>query len=370
MSSGKNLNTGYGATGDGNIRDLLMIKTAVVILNWNGRKFLERFLGEVVANTTAPDTEVIIADNNSTDDSVDFLNKNFPSLRVIRLNNNYGYAGGYNRALMQIDADYYILLNSDVSVGCNWTEPLTMFMDLNPRAGACQPRIRSHDQPAQFEYAGAAGGYIDRYGYPFCRGRIFNVVEEDTGQYNNATEVFWASGACMIVRASAFNECKGFDDTFFAHMEEIDLCWRMQNAGYSIHYIPEPVVYHVGGGTLAYNSPFKIYLNFRNSLMMLAKNLPSGRLRRTIFTRQIFDGVAAIVFLFNGGVPAVRAVLKAHRDFRRERSNIVTRRNMTPPCDIYDPPHTMMNRSILFEYYINKRKKYSELKWQLHTDTR
>jgi len=347
-----------------------MIKTAVVILNWNGKKFLEKFLGEVVANTTTKDAEVIVADNNSSDDSLDFLKNNFPSLRVITLDCNYGYAGGYNRALSQIDADYYILLNSDISVGPNWTEPLTMFMDLNPRAGACQPRIRSYSQPSHFEYAGAAGGYIDRYGYPFCRGRIFNTVEEDTDQYNDTAEVFWASGACMIVRASAFKECHGFDDTFFAHMEEIDLCWRMQNAGYSIHYVSEPVVYHVGGGTLAYNSPFKIYLNFRNSLMMLAKNLPESRVKQTIFVRQVFDGAAAIAFLFKGGLPAVKAVFKAHHDFRRERSNIVTRRNMTPPCDSYDYPHTMMNRSILFEYYFNNRKKYSELKWHLHTETR
>jgi GT2 family glycosyltransferase len=347
-----------------------MSKTAVVILNWNGKKFLEKFLGEVIDNTTAPDTEVIVADNDSTDDSLAYIEEHFPSVRVIRLDKNYGYAGGYNRALSQVDADYYILLNSDISVSKNWTGPLTMFMDLNPGAGACQPRIRSYSQPAYFEYAGAAGGYLDRYGYPFCRGRIFNDVEEDKEQYNNVAEVFWASGACMIVRASAFNACGGFDDTFFAHMEEIDLCWRMQNTGFTIHYIPDPVVYHVGGGTLEYNSPFKIYLNFRNSLMMLAKNLPERRVRRTIFVREVFDGVAALAFLFKGGIPAVKAVYKAHRDFRKERSNIVTRRNMTPPCDTYDLPHTMMNKSILFEYYFNNRKKYSEIKWHLHTEPR
>lgn len=347
-----------------------MSKTAVVILNWNGKRFLEKFLKEVVDNTTAPDTEVIVADNNSTDGSVDFLSHSFPALRVIKLDENYGYAGGYNRALSQISADYFILLNSDVSVGKNWTEPLTIFMDLNPLAGACQPKIRSFDRPEHFEYAGAAGGYVDRFGYPFCRGRIFNDTEEDKGQYDNPAEVFWASGACMAVRASAFNSCGGFDDTFFAHMEEIDLCWRMQNAGYTIHYLPDPVVYHVGGGTLNYNSPFKIYLNFRNSLMMLAKNLPARRLRRTIFVRKVFDGIAAAAFLFNGGMPAVKAVFKAYRDFRRERSNIITRRNMTPPCETYDPPHTMMDKSILFEYYFYKHKKYSEIKWHLHTETR
>jgi len=347
-----------------------MSNTAVVILNWNGKVFLEKFLPEVIANTTSPFTEVIVADNGSTDGSVSYLNQTFPSLRTIILENNYGYAGGYNRALSQIDADYYILLNSDVSVGKNWTDPLVLFMDLNPRAGACQPRIRSYQQPGYFEYAGAAGGYIDKYGYPFCRGRILNKVEEDHNQYNDATEIFWASGACMMVRASAFSACGGFDDAFFAHMEEIDLCWRMQNAGFSIHYIPEPIVYHVGGGTLAYNSPMKIYLNFRNSLMMLAKNLPARKVRGTLFIRKIFDGVAAVSFLFNGGIPAIKAVLKAHDDFRSSRSSIITRRNMTPPCDTYGPPHTMMNKSLIFEYYLSNKKKYSDLKWNLHTETR
>ena len=347
-----------------------MSKTAVVILNWNGKRFLEEFLSEVIENTTSEDTEVIVADNGSTDGSLEYIITNFPSLRTIALENNYGYAGGYNRALQQIDAEYYLLLNSDVSVGKNWTEPLTMFMDLNPRAGACQPRIRSHSNPTCFEYAGAAGGYIDKYGYPFCRGRIFGHIEEDHNQYNNVTEIFWASGACMMVRASAFNACGGFDDTFFAHMEEIDLCWRMQNAGYSIYFIPEPVVYHVGGGTLAYDSPFKIYLNFRNSLMMLAKNLPSRRVRRTIYIRQILDGIAAFSFLFNGGIPAVKSVLKAHRDYRKAKSAIITKRNMTPPCDTYGPPHTMMNKSLLFEYYINRNHKFSDIKWHLHTETK
>jgi GT2 family glycosyltransferase len=347
-----------------------MSKTAVVILNWNGIKFLEKFLPGVIENTTSPDTEVIVADNGSTDGSLDYIGRNFPLLRTIVLGNNYGYAGGYNRSLAQINAEYYILLNSDVKVDKDWTDPLITFMDLNPRAGACQPRIRSYSQPTYFEYAGAAGGYIDKYGYPFCRGRIFGEVEEDKGQYNNVTEIFWASGACMIVRASAFNTCGGFDDTFFAHMEEIDLCWRMQNAGYSIYYLPEPVVFHVGGGTLKYNSPLKIYLNSRNSLMTLTKNLPSRRVRHIIFTRQILDGIAPLSFLFNGGIPAVKAVFMAHRDFRKAKNTIITKRNLTPPCDTYGPPHTMMNKSLVFEYYINHKRKYSDIKWQLHTETR
>jgi len=341
-----------------------MSKTAVVILNWNGRSFLEKFLPDVIANTTADDTEVIVADNSSTDDSLAFLKAKYPGIRVIALESNFGYAGGYNRALQLVDAEYYILLNSDVSVGKNWTEPLTMYMDMNPRAGACQPRIRSYSQPSFFEHAGAAGGFIDKYGYPFCRGRIFNRIEEDHDQYNEITEIFWASGACMMVRASAFISCGGFDDTFFAHMEEIDLCWRMQNAGYGIYYLPEPVVYHVGGGSLAYNTPLKTYLNFRNSLMTLAKNLPLKHVRRTIFIRQLLDGVAAVKFIFDGGMPATKAVIRAHRDFRKARTAIITKRNMNPPCETYGPPHTMMNKSIVFEHYINHKQKFTEIKWQ------
>jgi len=340
-----------------------MSKTAVVILNWNGKSFLEKFLPDVIANTTDPDTEVIVADNGSTDDSVGFLKAVFPSVRIIVLNNNFGYAGGYNRALQEVDAEYFILLNSDVSVGENWTEPLTLFMELNPRAGACQPKIRSYSQPAHFEYAGAAGGYIDKYGYPFCRGRIFKTVEEDKGQYNDIAEIFWASGACMIVRASAFKSCGGFDDTYFAHMEEIDLCWRMQNAGYGIYYVPEPVVYHVGGGTLSYNKPYKTYLNFRNNLATLAKNLPLKRARRTIFIRQIMDGIAAVSFIFDGGFLAFKAVIKAHADFRKAKNTIITKRNMNPPCETYGPPHTMMNKSIVFEYYIDRHRKFSDIRW-------
>ncbi len=342
-----------------------MSKTAVVILNWNGRSYLERFLPEVITNTTTPDTEVIIADNGSTDDSVTFLRTTFPQIKVIELGQNYGYAGGYNHALALIDAEYFILLNSDVSVGAGWTDPLIMFMDLHPMAGACQPKIRAFNENSFFEYAGAAGGFIDRYGYPFCRGRIFNTIEEDKGQYEEITEVFWASGACMMVRSSAFRTCGGFDDSFFAHMEEIDLCWRMQNAGFTIYYLPDPVVYHVGGGTLSYNSPYKTYLNFRNSLMTLAKNLPRRQVRKTILIRMILDGIAAISFLFSTGIDSFKAVIKAHRDFRKERDIIITKRTIAPPHDTYWPPHTMLNRSIVSEYYLKKKKYFEDLDWKI-----
>jgi GT2 family glycosyltransferase len=236
-------------------------------------------------------------------------------------------------------------------------------MDMHPNVGACQPKIRSYASRNQFEYAGAAGGYIDRLGYPFCRGRIFETVEEDRGQYDDTREIFWASGSCIAVRGAAFDQCDGFDESFFLHMEEIDLCWRIQNAGYSVCYFPHSVVWHVGGGTLGYGSPSKIYYNFRNSLMMLAKNLPARHLRRTIFLRQVLDGLAAVMLLFREGRQAAFAVVRAHRDFRRQKTAIRTFRTITPNPGIFNSPHTVMNKYLLFEYYVRRRKIFSELKW-------
>ncbi|HUW93518.1 MAG TPA: glycosyltransferase family 2 protein [Bacteroidales bacterium] len=341
-----------------------MTKTAVVILNWNGRAFLEKFLPGVISGTTSPDTEVIVADNGSSDDSLSWLSVNHPDTRVILLDKNYGYAGGYNRALEQVEAEYYILLNSDVAVAKGWCDAMITFMDMHPAAGACQPKIRSFSEPEKFEYAGAAGGYLDKFGYPFCRGRMMNTTEADHGQYDDAREIFWASGACMTVRASAFEQCDGFDETFFTHMEEIDLCWRMQNAGFVIYYVPDTTVWHLGGGTLNYGSPQKVYYNFRNSLIMLSKNLPSRRIKRTIFIRQVLDGAAAIMFLFTSGWSSFAAVIKAHNDFRRARNSIKTLRSLSPVCETYGPPHTMMNKSFVFEYYIMKKRIFTSLKWQ------
>ena len=340
-----------------------MIRTAVVILNWNGKKILEQFLPGVVKNTLAPDTSVIVADNGSEDDSAKWVAENHPEVKVIRLDSNYGYAGGYNRALKEIEAEYYILLNSDVEVEPAWAEKLITFMEMHPDVGACQPRIRSYYNRDSFEYAGAAGGYIDRLGYPFCRGRIFDTIENDNGQYDDVREVFWASGSCMVVRGAAFDQCDGFDESFFLHMEEIDLCWRMQNAGYTISYFPHSVVWHVGGGTLGYGSPSKIYYNFRNSLIMLAKNLPAKHLRRTIFIRQVLDSLAVVMLLFREGRAAATAVLRAHRDFRRQKTAIRTFRTLTPNPGIFTP-HTTMNRYLLYEYYIRKRKTFTELRWR------
>jgi len=340
-----------------------MPKTAVVILNWNGKKYLEQFLPGVILNTLSADNVVIMADNGSDDDSVLWVSRNHPEVQVIRLDGNYGYAGGYNRALSQIEAEYYILLNSDVEVEPGWADKIITFMDMHPNVGACQPKIRSYASRDQFEYAGAAGGYIDRLGYPFCRGRIFETVEEDRGQYDDTREIFWASGSCIAVRGAAFDQCDGFDESFFLHMEEIDLCWRIQNAGYTVCYFPHSVVWHVGGGTLGYGSPSKIYYNFRNSLIMLAKNLPSRHLRRTIFIRQVLDGLAAVMLLFRQGRQAAFAVIRAHRDFRRQKTAIRTFRTITPNPGIFNSPHTVMNKYLLFEYFVRRRKIFSELKW-------
>lgn len=341
-----------------------MTRAAVVILNWNGRKYLERFLPGIIENTTAEDTEVIVADNGSDDDSVAWLEMNHPSVRIIRLEKNYGYAGGYNRALAQIDAEFYLLVNSDVMVKAGWAETLITFLELHPNAGACQPKIKSLASPTAFEYAGAAGGFIDKYGYPFCRGRVFDVVEEDRGQYDDPAEIFWASGSCMAVRATAFDQCDGFDDSFFLHMEEIDLCWRMQNAGFIICYVPEAEIFHLGGGTISYDSPSKVYYNFRNNLVMMAKNLPSRHLRRTLFIRMILDGLAAINLLFRSGRAAFSAVVRAHHDYRRAKTAIATFRAMSPHPDMYASPHTVMNKSVVFEYYILGKKKFSDIKWR------
>ncbi|MFW5756155.1 MAG: glycosyltransferase family 2 protein, partial [Tangfeifania sp.] len=246
---------------------------AIVILNWNGVKLFDTYLPSVIQNSEQPNVKLIVADNGSTDNSIEYLRKKFPSVKTIDLKKNYGFAEGYNQALKQVEADIFVLLNSDVEVTPGWLESALKLMEHDDSTVAVQPKILSHKKPHQFEYAGAAGGFIDRFGYPFCRGRILNRLEPDLGQYNKATPVFWASGACMFIKAEAFRKAGGFDGDFWAHMEEIDLCWRLKNQGYRIMYQPARVVFHLGGGTLSYNSPKKVYLNFRNNLFMLYKNL-------------------------------------------------------------------------------------------------
>jgi hypothetical protein len=333
------------------------MKTAVVILNWNGKHWLEKFLPNVISNSL--DATVIVADNNSTDDSVSYLKENFPNIQIIQNNGNYGYAKGYNLSLKQIDAQYFILLNSDIEVTENWISPIISLMDSNNTISACQPKILDYNNKTKFEYAGASGGYIDKFGYPFCRGRIFDDLEEDKGQYNKVTEVFWATGACLFVRASHFWEVGGLDNDFFAHQEEIDLCWRFKNKGYKIMADPKSVVYHVGGGTLNVGSPFKTHLNFRNNLYMLFKNLPLSSLFTVIPTRLVLDGIAAITFLNKEkGMSHLFAIAKAHFAFYFEIPKLITkRRKISQKSSLTGK----MNYSILMKNKLKGIKNFSDL---------
>lgn len=284
---------------------------AIVILNYNGSNYLKRFLPSVLASSYI-NKQIIIADNASTDDSIEMLQKDFPSVEVITLEKNFGFAGGYNRALKQVEADYYVLLNSDVEVTINWIEPVIELMEIQKTAAACQPKILSYHDRHSFEYAGAAGGWIDHLGYPFSRGRVFDICETDNGQYDDTAPVFWASGAAMFIRAGLFHKAGGFDEYFFAHMEEIDLCWRLQLMDYKIMCVPASVVYHIGGGTLPKGNTRKVFLNFRNNLIMLAKNLP-WREKIWKFPFRIFlDIVFAWKSLVSGFSESFIAVLKAH----------------------------------------------------------
>jgi hypothetical protein len=276
------------------------VHIAVVILNWNGRKYLEQFLPPLVQHSR-DEAEIIVADNASSDDSVAFLREHYPSIRIISNPSNEGFSRGYNLALKQVEADYYVLLNSDIEVTPNWIRPVIDLMEKDRSVAACQPKILSFYERTKFEYAGAAGGFIDKYGYPFCRGRIFQSLEEDNGQYNDAIEIFWATGACMFVRADLFHQSGGLDEDFFAHMEEIDLCWRLKNEGYRIMYCPDSTVYHIGGGTLPKISWRKTYFNFRNNFYLLYKNLPDNLVNEVFAKRLVLDGIAAMKFLFTAG---------------------------------------------------------------------
>ena len=299
------------------------MKTAVVILNWNTKDFLEKFLPPLIESTEGLDAEVIVADSASTDASMEMMSEKFPKIRQIRLKKNYGFTGGYNRSLALVEAEYYVLINSDIEVPKNWLSPLVEWMDTHPECGACGPKLHSWYDRDMFEYAGAAGGYLDRYGYPFCRGRVMSKIEKDTGQYDIPANVLWVSGACLMVRSSLWNSLGGLDDRFFAHMEEIDLCWRIQLSGFKVTVVPSSVVYHIGGGTLPKKSPYKLFLNYRNNLLMLENNLPKTigrkRARRRILTRMILDGMSGIVYLITGKWESFKAVVKAHREYRKLR---------------------------------------------------
>jgi len=339
-----------------------MNKTAIVILNWNGLDYLKMFLGTVVKFSSSNETVIYVADNFSTDGSQEWITDNFKDVKLIRFDRNHGFAGGYNIALNQIDARYFVILNSDIEVTEGWLQPLTSFMEKNPGVASCQPKIKSYYHKDHFEHAGAAGGFLDKYGYPFCRGRILNIVEKDIGQYNSAIDIFWSSGACMMVRADAWEKCGGFDSSFFSHMEEIDLCWRFSKAGYRVSYIPDSVIYHVGGGTLPYNSPFKTYLNFRNSLFLLYKNLPDKNFYRILFIRKLLDGLAAIWFLLNGSFESVKSVWRAHIDYYKSISELKEKRKMVKNLETVHFPSPLLNKSIVFEFYAKGNKTYRSLK--------
>ena len=317
---------------------------------------LERFLPSVTA-CCPQDAEVIIADNGSTDDSIDFLKKNYPDIRIVALDKNYGFADGYNRAIAQIDAEYYVLLNDDVEVTPGWVDAVVAMMDADRTIAIAQPKLLMFDQKDTFEYAGGAGGFIDSYGYPFCRGRLFSTMEKDHGQYDDRREIFWASGAAMFVRASVWKEMGGLDGDFFAHMEEIDFCWRTKNHGYKVMYCPDAVVYHVGGGTLPKSSPLKTLLNFRNNLAMLYKNLPSKRLRRVLWLRILLDWVAALSFLVQGKGAETIAVFKAHSEYRNWKPQLQAKRDAINPHEV----SCVYSGHLLVDYHLRRKKHFSQL---------
>jgi len=329
-------------------------KLAIVILNWNGQKFLEQFLPKLL--DSCPNyAEVIIADNASEDQSVSFIQTHYPQIRLIQNPKNGGFSKGYNEALQQIEANYYCLLNSDIEVGKNWIEPIVELLDAHDDIAIAQPKLRSFHERQKFEYAGASGGFLDRYGYPFCRGRLFSVVEEDHGQYNDIIDIFWATGAAMFVRSELYHELGGLDEDFFAHMEEIDFCWRVKNHGKRIVVVPQSEVFHVGGGTLPKNNAFKTFLNFRNNLFLLVKNLPQNRLLITLFLRFFMDISAALHFLFQGHRKDCVAVLKAQFAFWNYYKRMKLKRGNVHISAFADTYH----HSIVWAYYITGKRYFN-----------
>ena len=331
---------------------------SVVILNWNGSAMLQRFLPSVIRYSE--EAEIIVADNGSTDHSIDLLQEKFPSVRILPFRENYGFAEGYNRAIQQIETPYVLLLNDDVEVTPHWLKPLLTFMNHHPEVAACQPKILSETNREVFEYAGACGGFIDHLGYPYCRGRIFNHVEKDRGQYDQVCPIFWATGAALLVRTDVFRKEGGLDKRFFAHMEEIDFCWRLRSRNYGIYCIPQSTVYHVGGGTLPKSHPRKTFLNFRNNLLMLYKNLPEERLNFTLRIRYLLDLIAALKMLLSGQakesmaiVKALRTFFKIRHDFDRQREENLQKQQLK------DIPE-MRNESLLVAFYLKKKKKFED----------
>ena len=337
-------------------------KVSIIILNWNGRELLRKYLPSVVKYTDGEIADIIVADNGSTDDSREIITKEFPMVKLIAFEFNYGFAKGYNLAIDQVRTPYCLLLNDDVRVTEHWLEPLLDYMETHEKVGAMQPKLLSDRDPQSFEYAGGCGGFLDRHGYPFCRGRIFDTTETDKGQYDDAAKIMWATGACLMIRTAVYINAGGLDELFFAHMEEIDLCWRVRNMGYDIVCLPQSKVYHYGGGSLAMGNPRKTKLNFRNSLLMLYKNLPKERRRKVIIKRLLLDGVAAINFLLHGEMKQVKAIWDAHREADSMYRNVyrLTDNDKTQKKDIQTFDEEKLN--ILTEYYLKRHKHYSELR--------
>lgn len=331
---------------------------ALVILNWNGRKHLEEFLPSVMLSAY-PGLRIIVGDNGSTDDSLAFLNENYPGIELIRNSENLGFAAGYNEVLRKVDTDYFVLLNSDVKVGPDWIRPVIELMESDPDIVVAQPKIMSYTRPEYFEHAGAAGGLLDMFGYPFCRGRMFDTLEKDLKQYEHPVEIFWASGAAFFIKRNAWEQAGGFDPDFFAHMEEIDLCWRLKNAGFKVVYCPEAQVYHLGGGSLSSESPYKTYLNFRNNLFMLQKNLPMSQAIWVIFCRFWLDFIALIRFFFEGRSDHAKAVSRAHVDFLENLSK--TAKKAGDINKLRFNRTGFIQRSIIWEYFVAKKRTYTEL---------
>ena len=350
------------------------MKTAIVILNWNGSHMLRRFLPSVLKNTPRDLADVIVADNASTDDSLAVLAAEFPEVQTIVLDRNYGFAEGYNQALRSLTPNpspkgegnfreegykYFLLLNSDVETPAGWLQPLHDYMESHPEVAACQPKLRAEHTRTHFEYAGAAGGYLDSLGYPYCRGRVFDTVEEDCGQYDTVADVFWATGAALMIRAKTYWEVGGLDARFFAHQEEIDLCWRLRARGHRIVCVPQSVVYHVGGGTLPKENPRKTFLNFRNNLLLLYKNLPERRLRRVLFIRFWLDALASLVFLLKGEGRSFLAVWQGRCAFRRMKKDFAADRRANLAAATADP--ALQPGSLLFSYHLKRQRVYSQI---------
>lgn len=332
------------------------MKTAIIILNWNGQKLLEQFLPSIV-NFSTEQADVYVADNASTDDSIAYVKEFFPSVKIIKNTINGGYAKGYNDALQSVNADIYCLINSDIEVTENWLPPILAIFKTDTKTAIIQPKILDFKDKTKFEYAGAAGGFIDLYGYPYCRGRVFNHLEKDTGQFNDVTDIFWASGACLFIRSKVYHHINGFDEDYFAHQEEIDLCWRTQNIGYKIKYVGSSTVFHVGGATLQETNPHKTYLNFRNSLLNVVKNVPKKWFLFVIFSRLILDGIAGLKFILELRPIHTWAILKAHLSFYKNFFKFLGKRK-----ELLKKQDYSIHKSIVWQYFVLGRKEFEKLK--------